>query len=112
MFVDQMRRDCGLLKKDYESIDTNYPHYYEHIVSYTSVRDIGLLSQLSTNRYVEDVSEAGKMIKRSPRRENEHKNDDGLTFASITKKDSKKGVKKFVNRDDYPDTLRRLNYDR
>ena len=41
----------------------------EHIASYISIRDIGLLSQLSINRYKDDVSEADKMIKRSPIRE-------------------------------------------
>ena len=60
MFVDQMRKDCGSLKKDYESKDICFEDYYENIVSYISVRDIGLLSQLSTNRYVIDESEAGK----------------------------------------------------
>ena len=64
MFVDQMRKDCGSLK-DYESKDICFEDYYENIVSYISVRDIGLLSQLSTNRYVIDESEAGKIIKRS-----------------------------------------------
>lgn len=97
MFVDQMRKDCGSLKKEYESNDISFENYYEHIVSYISVRDIGLLSQLSTNRYVEDESEAGKIIKRSPRRENEHKNNEGMLFASITKEDREKGVKRFVN---------------
>ena len=112
MFVDQMRRDCGSLKKDYESTDISFEDYYEHIISYISVRDIGLLSQLSTNRYVEDESETGEVIIRSPRRKNEHKNDDGMTIASITKEDREKGVKGFVNGDDYPDALRRLNYGR
>ena len=110
MFVDQMRKDCGSLKKDYESKDISFEDYYENIVSYISVRDIGLLSQLSTNRYVIDESEAGKIIKRSPRRENENKNDDGMTFASITKEDRAKGLKRFIKVSDYPDVLRELNY--
>ena len=110
MFVDQMRKDCGSLKKDYESKDISFEDYYEHIASYISVRDIGLLCQLSTNRYVIDESEAGKIIKRSPRRENENKNDDGMTFASITKEDRAKGLKRFIKVSDYPDVLRELNY--
>ena len=112
MFVDQMRKDCGLLKKDYESKDISFEDYYENIVSYISVRDIGLLCQLSTNRYVEDESEVGEVIKRSPRRENEYKNDDGMTFASITKEDRAKGLKRFIKVSDYPDVLRGLNYGR
>ena len=93
-------KDCGSLRKDYESKDISFEDYYEHIASYISVRDIGLLCQLSTNRYVEDESEAGAMIKRPPRRENEYKNDDGMTFALITQEDREKGVKRFIEKND------------
>ncbi len=90
-----------MINKWIESTNEDFRPYYEDIASYISARDIGLFSQLSTNYYVEDINEAGKPIKREPRRMNYFG-----TFPPITLADTKKGVKRFIEKTDIKVCLR------
>lgn len=73
MFVDSVRRSCGMLDKDCPSKDADFPDYYKTISKYISVYDISILSQLSTNHYVDDKDINGNEIKRAPNQDEEFK---------------------------------------
>ncbi len=100
MLIKHIQKNAYGLSELHDSTMDIYEDYFSHILSFISIRDIGVFSQLSTNHYVEEIID-GRLICRPPKLENKRWDEQRKIYiASITSNDRMLGIKSYVTSKD------------